>query len=593
MELAGAALGAVSVVGVLGQIFDGCIKAYAIFTTASNLSRDTERLVCKMRIEEMRLMVWGREWGVAEGKLEAHLAMTSTTKGDNERMKEMAEMILKQLLDTIGNSKKMKERYGIKEGNGSDDKSARKPTEPSRSADLRLRARWVIADKDKFGVLLQDLKDYNDGLERLFPASRIATIQRAWTNELLQTAKRDVEQLNLLETASDGTYPQLTNSANLKQLRINLDATEEGSTKFKPTSELKIQPHQLSLTTDNTAKRTRGEYRKIIGEDPQHVILEWVPYDKDAEMEQRLLLCQRVDNLARMVHSASNRHPDLHTLDCIGYFDDKASSRYGLAYRIPPSPSSATPPAPLSLSYLITDAQQRTPDLDDRFKLAHTLAVALWSFHSLDWLHKAFCSTNILFFPESPTTSLPLHTKDTIDTPANGNPPNRTPSPSKPTSSTSTPPQAAATSFQPTPLTHPYLTGYSTSRPTSLTEMTSPPPTSTYGGADLYRHPSSLGLWRQPYRKAFDIYSLGLVLLEIGLWKSMREFYRPRHGVEGFLEKVVRPVLVGRLGGRCGRRFQGVVERCLAAGGKEGDEGDEEAGRLMEWVVGTLEGLRV
>ena len=60
-EVVSTALGVIGAVGVLGQIFDGCIKAYAFFTTASNLSRDSERLVCKIRIEKMRLLVWGHE----------------------------------------------------------------------------------------------------------------------------------------------------------------------------------------------------------------------------------------------------------------------------------------------------------------------------------------------------------------------------------------------------------------------------------------------------------------------------------------------------------------------------------------------------
>jgi hypothetical protein len=33
---------------------------------------------------------------------------------------------------------------------------------------------WVIADKEKFNTLLRGLKDYNKGLEKLFPPSRQA-----------------------------------------------------------------------------------------------------------------------------------------------------------------------------------------------------------------------------------------------------------------------------------------------------------------------------------------------------------------------------------------------------------------------------------
>ncbi len=99
MEIAGLVIGVASTVGILGQIFNGCIKAYSIFTAASNLGRDSDRLVCKIRIEEMRLKVWGREWGVMEGKLEEHLLMRSGAQ--HEGLKTLAEMILTQLYQTV------------------------------------------------------------------------------------------------------------------------------------------------------------------------------------------------------------------------------------------------------------------------------------------------------------------------------------------------------------------------------------------------------------------------------------------------------------------------------------------------------------
>ncbi|KAI9843001.1 MAG: hypothetical protein M1838_002903 [Thelocarpon superellum] len=512
MEVLGTALGVVGTIGVLGQIYTGCMRSYAVFTTATNMGKDSERLICKVRIEEMRFIVWGREWGVAEGKLDAHL---SAAKGDSDGLKKLAEVILKQLLDTIGNSKKLRDRYGVKEtASHVDEKGGSKATESSTShwGGLKMRTKWVINDKEKFEVLLRDLKDFNDGLERLFPPARIATFQRTWTYELLQTAERDVSQLNLLEDASSGVYPQLNTTANLKQLRINLDAKD--STKFKPTTELKVARDKLTFTDDDR-KRITGQYQKTKDGPQEPIIIEWITYEADADLDTRLIYYQRVDNLARMEHSASNRHPDLHTLDCMGYFDDSAHARYGLTYRIPPY---APSPIPRTLISLIDDNQLRTPDLEDRFKLAQTLSIALWSVHSLDWLHKTFCSNNILFFNDIPS----------------------------------------AASSTPT-LSSPYVTGFDSARPEHLDEMTVA--SKNDSGTDLYRHPDSLGVWRQSYRKAFDIYSLGLVLLEIGLWKNLKDFHKPKHTPAAFRDKVVLSALVPRLGSKTGRTYQHVVER--------------------------------
>jgi hypothetical protein len=157
-EAVGTALGLVGAVGVLAQIFDGCIKAYAFFTTATNLGRDSERLVCKIRIEEMRLLVWGREWGVVEGKLEAHLQAESNS--GNQSLRLLAVSILTELHRTITDFNKLQDRYGLREELMSpvDEKlPAPKKTDSSSVAgrlrnELQLRAKWVIADKEKFTV---------------------------------------------------------------------------------------------------------------------------------------------------------------------------------------------------------------------------------------------------------------------------------------------------------------------------------------------------------------------------------------------------------------------------------------------------------
>ncbi|KAI1044814.1 hypothetical protein LB505_005161 [Fusarium chuoi] len=376
---------ALAVVGVLGQLFDGCVRAYSLFTAAANLDTDSQRLLCKVRIEEMRLVVWGRDWGVAEGRLEAHLESTR-----NPQLRSLALQILEELHSAVTDFKKLKNRYGlVDEGRASLEVTGSKPRKspsPSRkrskddeSRDLNgvsrvtgernwgkemgLRARWVIAD-------------FNDGLERLFPTSHLPSFQRAWTNQLLESAQRDVTQLTLLEMASDGVYPKLTTSANLKKLRINLDAKPQAS--FKPTFALKVPRAALDLSDDAGGGGGRSTGRH---ESAGDVVIEWVGYDRD-DVDDRVAHVRRLNDLARMMHSASDCHPDLHSIDCVGYVDDTSRCRYGLVYKAP-SPSFST------LHEVITSSDLKTPNLDDRVRLAHTLAVALWSLHSLDWLHKS------------------------------------------------------------------------------------------------------------------------------------------------------------------------------------------------------------
>lgn len=105
---------------------------------------------------------------------------------------------------------------------------------------------------------------------------------------------------------------------------------------------------------------------------------------------------------------------------------------------------------------------------------------------------------------------------------------------------------------------------------------------------NLHRHPASLR--GMSYCKAFDIYSLGLVLLEIGLWKVLQTYHKPHYSAERWRDKVVLAVLVQGLGSKVGKRYKETVEMCLKAGE---DLSSGEAGKIMERVVSTLEGIRV
>ena len=83
---------------------------------------------------------------------------------------------------------------------------------------------------------------------------------------------------------------------------------------------------------------------------------------------------------------------------------------------------------------------------------------------------------------------------------------------------------------------------------------------------------------------------MGLVLLEVGLWKVLQLYYKPHYSAERFRDKIVVQNLVPNLNSKTGRVYREVVERCIFA---REDLSGQEAGHLMEYVVGSLESLRV
>lgn len=90
--------------------------------------------------------------------------------------------------------------------------------------------------------------------------------------------------------------------------------------------------------------------------------------------------------------------------------------------------------------------------------------------------------------------------------------------------------------------------------------------------------------YRMRYQTRFDWYSLGLVLLEIGLWKTLGRMIKEKKCLspEELLEHILQNY-VPRLDFNMGRGYRRVVERCLkgediggGGGGFSSPEEEEE-----------------
>ena len=170
----------------------------------------------------------------------------------------------------------------------------------------------------------------------------------------------------------------------------------------------------------------------------------------------------------------------------------------------------------------------RKPSLTQRVVLAQRIAQCLLYLHTVDWLHKALRSSNIVFFPSS-EVELNVH--------------------------------------------HPYLTGFDHSRRSRFDETSQVP---HVGRMEIYRHPAAQV--RGPkleYRKTFDIYSLGLVLAEIALWEPIMSIMNMETtddpsppATRGVRERWLasEPRLLESVQAEVGDRYAGAVEACLKGG---------------------------
>ncbi|KKY23834.1 putative serine threonine protein kinase [Phaeomoniella chlamydospora] len=80
----------------------------------------------------------------------------------------------------------------------------------------------------------------------------------------------------------------------------------------------------------------------------------------------------------------------------------------------------------------------------------------------------------------------------------------------------------------------------------------------------IYRHPQEQIIDDETSSWACDTYSLGLVLLEIGLWTPLRRLWKQKYDSETFKSRI-RNVYAPKLASRCGSAYMKAVQACLDA----------------------------
>jgi hypothetical protein len=239
----------------------------------------------------------------------------------------------------------------------------------------------------------------------------------------------------------------------------------------------------------------------------------------------------RVESLAKLLHQ-----PKEHVFripKCIGWKYLPQSSAVAFVFES----ASQTDNRPISLLQLLFgEAKLDTkPGLGHKFRLALGLATCVAQLHMVGWLHESFRSSNILFFP--PATPLLPTTKA------------RSASPSR---------SSVSIDFS-----EPWVLGFEFSR-LDIGR--------TVGYADfdperdIYRHPQRQGDPEVHFTRIHDIYALGVVLLEIGLWEPAIKLEKNMFAHANKGENVQRQLLKHashRLESRVGAKYRDAVIKCL------------------------------
>lgn len=337
--------------------------------------------------------------------------------------------------------------------------------------------KFVLRDKKKLEQLIITLREWNDSLDKM-----LSRVQQESARRRLRTrlSTGDTEQLQELESMA-----AMLNHADIQRMASARIVIEQGYQSEEPASPLDETFPSLASPSNYRLEHNQLEsydfpfmtnkVRTLAAYNQESVVIDWRCYQDDTwRRENPVAFRRRTENLAKILNS-DLKPLNLSILHCVGYLE-QSSTVTGYAFRLPPE---ALPgQKPCTLYELLTKVNRASdcPDLGERFELAKALVSTVFEIHNIGWLHKNIHPQNILFWPKSGTKDEPNISK-------------------------------------------PYLMGFDISRPNQPGEVSEKPLTNLED--DLYRHPDYKGTTPRSFRPSFDLYSLGVILYEIGMWRHV------------------------------------------------------------------------
>lgn len=451
--------------------------------------------------EEFRLLQWAERAGIHK------------SEGNHKINWSLAEELLGQLLSDLDNVTNLKDKYHLNpepEGDGqeaavSDGTTASfssrlrsHTTEPMRRLRKRAidtasltykRLRWVKLDQDRIRELISHVTYFNNCLQSLLDTAQQEFVHAGMAALLHDLVSRSSSNLDLdvvqalLDPDSDPNDAEIRPAILLKNTRLMVDVDKRDGEKWIATSQrgdlIKIRFEKLASLADCDRP---GWQTAIYNATPRknvysYVLVEWKSVPKTLDKK----FAARIHSLTFLL---SNTPPGFRSLRCLGFVKREMpgdTNKYAYVFELVDflrSPGTATaPPKPLSAVI----GAIPSASLTKRIALCLKIAQFLLQLHSAGWLHKNISAGSILF--------LDIAGKSLLSN-ASG----------------------------------PFVCGFEFAR--NSAEETEAMDDDNH--TELYRHPDYLhssptSKEATRYRKAYDLYSLGCVLLEVALWSDLEE----------------------------------------------------------------------
>ena len=370
-------------------------------------------------------------------------------------------------------------------------------------------------------------------------------IDHVWQQFCIET--NDIDALKEKEAAVKATnnvqYMEIGAVSSMKALRLAFydQIRHDGDTglllpeaDFEADTSFNVRSiHQIGWYKSSQGPKTDSKTTAV------QVLIERVhcpPDMANESAEERML---RIGALAELLHKEP-KPQGFRVLECLGFIDSEADAGFKFLYRFPNSVGGVRL-VPTSLEDLLKGGTYK-PALEEKLNVAKTLVSSIHQLHTADWLHRSINPTNILFFKEDS--------------------------------------ERAQVGFQ-----EPFLVNFSHSRPSGEVWTTDGP-----APDQDYQHPDYLSDDYPPprFEKKFDYYSIGVVLLEVGLWRPLVSELRGEGGTPADFRWSLIEKWLPKLRRCMGRRYRNAVRECL-----KGDHFGETvtAQGLSEFFVNVVEPL--
>ncbi|PFH57721.1 hypothetical protein XA68_14649 [Ophiocordyceps unilateralis] len=490
-----------------------CVNA---FRNSLNYPQDAERLVLKLEMERFRLHIWGENSGLTppgggppslssrllsisdvlarylEGigcllkdadvlRDRYGLAETRAQPTGSTRVKDLLEKMQKSI---PSGEVRVEEAIGNLDVEQNKKKKKKKKKSASSASSL---FRWAVRDLDKFDGLVDDL------------ASRITQISQLLTESQQLKAQEDNERVSIVLVDSVADKPTLDfllaavktepkTSSTRFRIESKAISTElpwswphvryPSSSSLQPRLSDFLLPDAYSSRKRFLTRRKRGSESGVV------YLFECKQFEANISHDDKERLVGRLQLLVMLL--SKPKTAAFHTPVAEGCINDASSFCWWMVFRlsVPPLPVSTGPQLtslePLSLLSLLQPKAKFRPCLEERYKLASRLCTTLFELYSSSWLHKGIRSENVLFVSYQPMSAGILESM--------------------------------------------VLCGFDYSRQESERVTIDKSKTSSDVSAAMYRHPRYQGEAAEGYKIQYDIYSLGLVLVEMALWMPLSSF---------------------------------------------------------------------